>query len=92
MTSEHDPLCELGKPYSEHTHPHECNFPGRANVTSNCLELSQAEIDALVIAELQRRHPRALPISIDYEPRTDGGFCHCWWVPYENRKEVHPGL
>lgn len=24
--SERDPLCELGKPYSKHTHPHECNF------------------------------------------------------------------
>jgi hypothetical protein len=45
-----------------------------------CFELSQSEVNRLVIQELQRRHPKALPISIDYEPRTEKGFCHCWWT------------
>lgn len=47
---------------------------------SNCFELSRAEVDRLVIRELRRKHPGALPISIDFEPRTEGGFCHCWWI------------
>ena len=46
----------------------------------NNLELSRDEVDAMVIAELRRRFPDALPMSVDYEPRTDGGFCHVWWV------------
>ncbi len=47
-----------------------------------CLELSRQQVEALVIAELRKRYPgwNPLPISIDFEPRTEGGFCHCWWV------------
>ena len=48
-----------------------------------CFELSRAEVDRLIIQELQRRHPGALPVTVDYEARTEGGFCHCWWVPKE---------
>ena len=51
------------------------------------LELSKNEVDALVIGELQRRFPRALPISVNYEPRTEGGFCHCHWVPSPHQTE-----
>lgn len=50
---------------------------------SQCFELSRAEVDQMVIRELRRRHHGALPISIDYEPKTDGGFCHVWWCTYE---------
>lgn len=48
-----------------------------------CLELSRPEVEALVIAELQRRYAgwKPLPISIDFENRSTGGFCHCWWIP-----------
>jgi hypothetical protein len=45
-----------------------------------CLELSRSEVEAMIVRELRRRHPSALPISIDFEPRSPDGFCHCWWV------------
>jgi hypothetical protein len=45
------------------------------------MELSRQEVDQLVIAELLSRFPGALPISINYESRTEGGFCHCYYVP-----------
>lgn len=58
---------------------------------SKCMELSQQEVNVLVIAELRRRHPEApLPISIDYEPRSEKGFCHCWWIPSPKAKEPKP--
>lgn len=60
-----------------------------SKTTRRCLELSLAEVDQLVITELRKRYPGALPISIDYEPRTEGGFCHCWYVAAEDGAEVH---
>ncbi len=59
-------------------------------ITRNCLELSQAEIDRLVIRELRKRHPGALAITIDYEARSAAAFCHCWWVSAEDGGGVHP--
>ena len=50
-------------------------------MSKHLMELSRAEVVTLVISELHKRHPGALPFSIDFEPRTDGGFCHCWWLP-----------
>lgn len=47
---------------------------------SECLELSRNEVEQLIITELQKRFPKALPISIDFELRSAGGFCHCWWI------------
>jgi hypothetical protein len=52
----------------------------RVGFPPSCLELSRAAVEQLVIAELRRRHPNALPVSVDFEPRTEGGFCHCWWT------------
>ncbi len=56
------------------------------------LELSRAEVDKLVIGELRKRMRRKnpLPISVDYEPRTQGGFCHVHWIEGPNKNKPIP--
>lgn len=49
-------------------------------------ELSRAKVEELIIRELHKVHPKALPIHIDFEPRTEGGFCHCTWVEPSDKK------
>ena len=49
------------------------------------LELSRAEVDKLLIDELRRRYRGAGAVTIDFEPRSERGFCHINWIRVERK-------
>lgn len=52
------------------------------------ITLSRAKVDHLVIGYLRKRYPGALAVTIDYEPRTDAGFCCINWAQGDRPKPI----
>lgn len=57
-------------------------------LTQNHLELSRAELDELVIRHLREKHPGALPISVDYELRSEKCAVIAWWIPARDGEDA----
>lgn len=53
-----DPLCLLGKPYSQHTHPHECNFTG--GICYDCPHLGIRPIKQGAMSAPRRAFPSTI--------------------------------